>query len=89
MHIHQEEHKVSLFGGYNHLLAYFLFEYIIRVYYPSTGVNYRELTATPFALAILAVACRTGFITDNRLARLGQSIEKSRFAHIGPSDNCY
>ena len=89
LHVDQEEHHIGLFDGDKHLLAYFFLKDVVGIDHPSSGVHHRELLSVPFALSILAVAGRSGFIVHNRLPCAGQPIKERRLSHIGTSDNRY
>ena len=45
--IYQEEHQIGLFGGDEHLLADGVLEDVVRVDYPSTGIDYRKFFSIP------------------------------------------
>ena len=71
----QEEHQVGLLRGDDDLLADLLLEDVVRVDHPAARVDDGELTAVPLALAVLAVARRTGLVAHDGLPALCQSVE--------------
>ena len=87
--VNKEEHQVGLFGGYNHLLAYFFFKDVIRLYHPSSGVDNGKLLSVPLALAVLTVACGAGGVADDSTTRLCESVKKRRLTYIRASYYCY
>ena len=74
-HIHYKEDDVGLFHGQHHLFTDLLFKHVVTVHHPSAGINYRELTALPFSLAVLSVAGGASLFIDNRLSGLRQAVE--------------
>ena len=88
-HIYHKEDHVSLLNRNMYLLVDLLFEYIFRIDHPSTGINQGEFLASPFHFAILAVACRTRLLVDNRLTCTRQTVEQRGLSHVGPSNYCY
>ena len=83
--VDQEENEVGLFGGKRHLFAYFAFEDVVGVNHPAAGVDDGELLLAPFALAVLTVARGAGLVADDGLAGARQTVEKGRFADVGPA----
>src|SRR5262245_20480847 len=54
----------------------------------STGVDNLVRPATPSHSSINAIASDAGFVGNNRATLTDQAIEESRFANIGPADDC-
>ena len=89
LYIDEEEHEVGLFCSHDYLLADGIFEDVIALNHPSTGVYNRKLASVPLAFAILAVACSAGCVANDSLTCLGQAVEQCRLAHIGASHYCH
>ncbi|CDB11677.1 uncharacterized protein BN744_02853 [Bacteroides sp. CAG:633] len=88
-YIDYEQNNICFVDSHQHLFTDFFLKDIIRIDNPSTGIYYRKLTPQPFRFAVLAIPCSSGFLVHNRLAGFGQTVEQSRFSHIGASYYCY
>ena len=84
-----EEYKVGFVYGQHHLTAYILFEEVVAVDGISTRVYYRELLSVPVGFAVVAVARGSGRGIHNGLTLSDQTVEESRFAHVGAAYDCY
>ena len=84
---HHKENEVGLFDGEHHLLADFFFEDVVAVAGVTTGVDNGKFVATPFAVAIMAVAGHAGRLIDDSLAHPDQTVEQGGLPDIGPSHN--
>ena len=88
-YIHNKQDYIRFIYGKTYLFTDLFLKNIIRVYYPSTGINDRKLMSHPFRLAILTVAGSSCLLVYNCLTSFGQTIKKCRLSHIGASYDCY
>jgi hypothetical protein len=85
--VHQEKQKVRFADGRHNLFQDFLGDDLLDIRHHTPGIENLEAAAAPGDSPINAIARDAGLIADNRLAGATQSVEKSRFADIGPADD--
>ena len=83
---HQQDHR-RFVDGQVHLFGDLVLEDIVRPADIPAGVDHRKFQAVPVAFSIVAVAGYTRNGVHDGLPRLGQAVEKRRFAHVRPSDD--
>jgi hypothetical protein len=49
----------------------------------SAGIDQCKINSIPDSITIMAIPCDTGKVINKGLSRLGHTIKKGRFAHIG------
>ena len=89
LNVHQKQHKVGFLSGHDDLLANLLFEDVVAIDDPSASINYRELPAVPFTLAILAVTGSASLVAHNGATAVRQSVKQGGLADIRASYDCY
>jgi hypothetical protein len=87
--IHYKQNYIRLFNSNAYLFIDFVLHHIIGVYNPTAGIDDRKFLSSPLNFAILAITSGAGCFAHNCPSSLCQSIEQSRFAHIGASHDSY
>ena len=88
-YIHHKQDHVCFIQSDLYLLIYLFFENIIRINYPSAGVDQRKLFTGPVHFTVLTVAGSPCFLVHDGLTRLGQTVEQGGLSYVGPTNNCY
>ena len=86
---HHKEHQVGFLDGEHHLLADFFLKDVVAGTGVATGIDNGKFVATPFAVAIMAVAGHAGRLIDDGLAHPDQTVEQGGLPDVGPSHNGY
>ena len=87
--VDQEDDDIGLVDGQVHLLADFFFKNVVRPHHIAAGVDDGEFLSIPIALAVVPVACHAARLFHDGHALLQQTVEQSRFSHIGSPHNSY
>ena len=82
LHVYDKKNDVGLLGCKDNLFTNLFLKNIVAVNNPASCIHYRKLTSNPFRLAILTVACCSGLVADDCLARFSQTVEQCRLAYI-------
>ena len=83
--VDHKNHHIGFGHGLLRLLGHFFVNAARCIGLKAPGVHRNELKGTLFALPVMAVPGQARKVGHDGVSRLGQSVEKSGFAHIGPA----
>ncbi len=85
--VHHKNDDITFIQSQLHLIPDGLLKNILRTDHISAGIYQGEKLSVPFRKSVMPVTGDTGLIVHDGFAGSDQTVEKGRFAHIGPAHN--